>query len=110
MPNNKVIAASVINIVDVIVNVIVLYELCTYLTHTHTQASRPAPLVVPSSTASIARAATCIVLIVTQYTCTYNLYSGTPVYIADTIGELHVGHYRGLAVAEGFYKYYYHYY
>ena len=26
--------------------------------------------------------------------------------IADTIGELHVGHYRGLAVAEGFYKYY----
>ena len=27
-------------------------------------------------------------------------------YIADTIGELHVGHYRGPAVAEGFYKYY----
>ena len=26
-------------------------------------------------------------------------------YIADTIGELHVGRYRGLAVAEGFYKY-----
>ena len=27
-------------------------------------------------------------------------------YIVDTIGELHVGRYRGLAVAEGFYKYY----
>ena len=27
-------------------------------------------------------------------------------YIADTIGELCVGRYRGLAVAEGFYKYY----
>ena len=26
-------------------------------------------------------------------------------YIADTIGELHVGRYRGPAVAEGFYKY-----
>ena len=27
-------------------------------------------------------------------------------YIADTIGELHVGRYRGPAVAEGLYKYY----
>ena len=27
-------------------------------------------------------------------------------YIVDTIGELHVGRYRGPAVAEGFYKYY----
>ena len=27
-------------------------------------------------------------------------------YIADTVGELHVGRYRGLAVAEGFYKYF----
>ena len=27
-------------------------------------------------------------------------------YIADTIGKLHVGRYRGPAVAEGFYKYY----
>ena len=27
-------------------------------------------------------------------------------YIADTIEELHVGRYRGLAVAEGFYMYY----
>ena len=26
--------------------------------------------------------------------------------MADTIGELHVGRYRGPAVAEGFYKYY----
>ena len=33
------------------------------------------------------------------------LYTVDP-YIADTIGELHVGRYRGLAVAEGFYKYY----
>ena len=29
-----------------------------------------------------------------------------PLYIADTIGELHVGRYRGPAIAEGFYKYY----
>ena len=27
-------------------------------------------------------------------------------YIADTIGELRVGRYRGLAISEGFYKYY----
>ena len=27
-------------------------------------------------------------------------------YIVDTIGELHVGRYRGPAVEEGFYKYY----
>ena len=27
-------------------------------------------------------------------------------YIADTIGELHVGRYRGPAIAEGVYKYY----
>ena len=27
-------------------------------------------------------------------------------YIVDTIGELRVGRYRGLAVAEGVYKYY----
>ena len=38
-------------------------------------------------------------------TITCNTIQWNP-YIADTIGELHVGHYRGLAVAEGFYKYY----
>ena len=46
-----------------------------------------------------------VLLLKCQHASLYLSVQRNP-YIADTIGELHVGRYRGPAVTDGFYKYY----